>query len=329
MAQPELYEDLVHGSGVMKAICLRVRGGPEAFAYEEAPQPRPGEGEVLVRVHAAGVMHTELGWDQTWTTPTGEPRPWPVILGHEFSGEITALGTGVRDVGVGDLVYGLNDWNRNGAYAEYCAARVDNLAHKPANVDHVHAAATPIAALTAWQGLVERAGLAAGQHVLIHGAAGGVGTFAVQLARWRGARVTATASTANLDFVRRLGADEVIDYRAQRFDDVVGGMGGVDVVFDTVGGQTLDRSWGVLKPGGRLVTVADPGETTDERSRAAYFIVEPNRTQLAEIARLIETGALRPVVGAVFPLAEARQAYQHKPNHGKVVLRVIDGGGAA
>jgi NADPH:quinone reductase-like Zn-dependent oxidoreductase len=325
MAQPELYEDLVHSTGVMKAICLRVRGGPEAFAYEEAPQPRPGEGDVLVRVHAAGVMHTELGWDQTWTTPTGAPRPWPVILGHEFSGEIAALGAGVNDVGVGDLVYGLNDWNRNGAYAEYCAARVDNLAHKPASVDHVHAAATPIAALTAWQGLIVRGGLAAGQRVLIHGAAGGVGTFAVQLAHWRGARVTATASTANLDLVRRLGADEVIDYRAQPFDDVVGG---VDVVFDTVGGETLDRSWGVLKPGGRLVTIADSA-TPDERNRAAYFIVEPNRTQLAEIARLIETGALRPVVGAVFPLAEARQAYQHKPNHGKVVLRVIDDGGAA
>src|SRR5262245_38456837 len=234
MAQPELYEDLVHGSGVMKAICLRVHGGPEECAYEETLQPRTGEGEVLVRVHAAGVMHTELGWDQTWTTPTGEPRPWPVILGHEFSGEITSLGAGVRDVGVGDLVYGLNDWYRNGAYAEYCAARVDDLAHKPARVDHVHAAATPIAALTAWQGLLERAGFTAGERVLIHGAAGGVGTFAVQLARWRGARVTGTASTANLDFVRRLGADEVIDYRAQRFEDVVRD---VDVVFDTVGGE--------------------------------------------------------------------------------------------
>ncbi|HWB09904.1 MAG TPA: NADP-dependent oxidoreductase [Pirellulales bacterium] len=311
----------------MKAICLRARGGPEAFAYEESPQPRPGEGEVLVRVHAAGVMHTELGWDQTWTTPTGEPRPWPVILGHEFSGEIAALGAGVKDVGVGDLVYGLNDWNCNGAYAEYCAARVDDLAPKPAGVDHVHAAATPIAALTAWQGLFERAGLTKGQHVLIHGAAGGVGTFAVQLAHWRGARVTGTASTANLDFVRRLGADEVIDYRAQRFEDVVGD---VDVVFDTVGGETLGRSWGVLRPGGRLVSVADPAEeTTDQRGRAAYFIVEPNRTQLAEIARLIDGDALRPVVGAVFPLAEARKAYQHKPNHGKVVLRVVDGGGAA
>src|SRR6201993_2376340 len=308
----------------MKAIRLHVRGGREAFTYEDAQQPRPGEGEVLVRVHAAGVIRTELSWLPTWTNRTGEPRPWPVIPGHEFSGEIAALGAGVRNVRVGDLVYGLNDWYRDGASAEYCVARVADFARKPSSVDHVSAAATPISALTAWQGLVERAGLAAGQRVLIHGAAGGVGTFAVQLARSRGARVTGTASAANLDFVRSLGADEVIDYRAQRFEDVARD---VDVVFDTVGGETLERSWGVLKPGGRLVTVAASGErTTDERIRAAYFIVEPSRTQLAEIARLIDGGAIRPVVGAVFPLAEARQAYQHKPVRGKVVLRVVDGG---
>jgi NADPH:quinone reductase-like Zn-dependent oxidoreductase len=310
----------------MKAICLRARDGPQAFAYEEAPQPRPGAGEVLVRVHAAGVIHTELSWVPTWTTRRGEPRPLPVIPGHEFSGAIAALGGGVGDAGVGDLVYGLNDWYEDGASAEYCVARVADIARKPAGVDHVHAAATPISALTAWQGLVERGGLAAGQRVLIHGAAGGVGTFAVQLARSRGARVTGTASADNIDFVRSLGADEVIDYRAQRFEDVARD---VDVVFDTVGGETLERSWGVLKPGGRLVTVAASGErTTDERIRAAYFIVEPSRPQLAEIARLIDGGALRPVVGAVFPLAEARQAYQHKPVRGKVVLRVVDGEGA-
>ena len=189
----------------MKAISLRARGGPEAFAYEDVPQPRPGDGEVLVRVHAAGVIQTELGWVPTWTTQSGEPRPFPVIPGHEFSGEISAVTAGVRDVSVGDLVYGMNDWYGNGALAEYCVARVADIAHKPASVDHVHAAATPISALTSWQGLVERAGLAAGQRVLIHGAAGGVGTFAVQLARWRGARVTATASSANRDFVRSLG----------------------------------------------------------------------------------------------------------------------------
>ena len=310
----------------MKAIRLHARGSPEAFAYEEAPQPRPGEGEILVRVHAAGVIHTELSWVPTWTTQAGEPRPLPVIPGHEFSGEVVALGAGARDVSVGDLVYGLNDWYRNGASAEYCVARVADIARKPAGVDHVHAAATPISALTAWQGLVERAGLAAGQRVLIHGAAGGVGTFAVQLAHWRGARVTGTASAANLDFVRSLGSDQVIDYRAERFEDLVRD---VDVIFDTVGGETLERSRDVLKPDGRLVTVAASGErTTDERVRAAYFIVEPNRAQLAEIAQLIDGGALRPVVGAVFPLAEARQAYQYKPVRGKVVLRVVDGGNA-
>ena len=308
----------------MKSISLRARGGPEALAYDEVQQPRPGEGEVLIRVHAAGVINTELSWVPTWTTQTGEPRTLPVIPGHEFSGEIAALGAGVTDADVGDLVYGLNDWYRDGASAEFCLARVADLAHKPARVDHVHAAATPISALTAWQGLIEHGGLAAGQRVLIHGAAGGVGTLAVQLARWRGARVTATASSANLDFVRSLGADEVIDYRAQRFEDVVRN---VDVVFDTVGGETLERSWSVLKPGGRLVTVAASGEqTTDERIRAAYFIVEPSRTQLVEISRLIDGDALRPVVGAVFPLAEGRKAYQHKPVRGKVVIRVVDGG---
>jgi NADPH:quinone reductase-like Zn-dependent oxidoreductase len=306
----------------MKAIYLGARGGPEALVFGEAQQPRPGEGEVLVRVHAAGVIQTELSWVPTWTTRAGKPRPLPVIPGHEFSGEVAALGAGVRDAGVGDLVYGLNDWYRDGASAEYCVARVADIAGKPAGIDHVHAAATPISALTAWQGLVERAGLAEGQRVLIHGAAGGVGTLAVQLARWRGGRVVATASAANLDFVRSLGAEEVIDYRADRFEELVRH---VDVVFDTVGGETLERSWSVLKPGGRLVTVAASEEqTTDERIRAAYFIVEPSRTQLDEIARLIEGGALRPVVGAVFPLAEARQAYQHKPVRGKVVLRVVD-----
>jgi NADPH:quinone reductase-like Zn-dependent oxidoreductase len=163
-----------------------------------------------------------------------------------------------------------------------------------------------------------------GQHVLIHGAAGGVGGFAVQLARWRGARVTATAAAGNLDFVRGLGADEVIDYRAERFEERVRG---VDAVFDTVGGDTLRRSWGVLKPGGRLVTIAASEEgSQDERTRAAFFIVEPRRAELEEVARLIDGGEVRPVVGAEFPLADALLAYRHKPARGKVVLRVRNAG---
>jgi NADPH:quinone reductase-like Zn-dependent oxidoreductase len=294
------------------------------MVYEIAPAPRPDPGEVLVRVHAAGVTPTELSWVPTWTTRTGEPRPLPVIPGHEFSGEIAALGAGIQDVAVGDLVFGLNDWYRDGAQAEYCVARVGDFASKPASIDHVHAAATPISALTAWQGLIERGRLVAGQRVLIHGAAGGVGVFAVQLARWRGARVTGTASKANLEFVRGLGADEVIDNEATRFEDVVRN---IDVVFDTVGAETLERSWGVLKPGGTLISIAAPGErTADDRTQEVFFIVEPSRSQLEEIGWLIDSGAIRPIVGSVFPLAEARQAYQQKPARGKAVLQVVSAG---
>ena len=308
----------------MFAIRLHARGDPGGMVYESAPAPQPGEGEVLVRVHAAGVTPTELSWVPTWTTRTGEPRPLPVIPGHEFSGEIAALGAGVMDVGVGDLVYGLNDWYGDGAQAEYCVARVGDFAAKPASVDHVHAATTPISALTAWQGLIERGRLVAGQRVLIHGAAGGVGCIAVQLAHWRGARVTGTASHSNLDFVRGLGADAVIDYQVTRFEDVVRD---IDVVFDTVGGETLERSWAVLKPGGTLVTIAASSErTADERTRAAFFIVEPSRSQLEEIAWLIDSGAIHPIVGSVFPLAEARQASLQKPARGKVVLQAVAAG---
>src|SRR5438132_462899 len=187
----------------MKAICLRARDGPEALAYDEAQQPRPGEGEVLVRVHAAGVIHTELSWLPTWTNRAGEPRPLPVIPGHEFSGEIAAVGAGVRDAGVGDLVYGLNDWYRDGASAEYCVARIADIAYKPTSVDHVHAAATPISALTTWQGLVDRAGLAAGQRVLIHGAAGARSAQSLapcSRSPKRGRRISTSLSAARLSY---------------------------------------------------------------------------------------------------------------------------------
>jgi len=308
----------------MKAIRLHARGGPESLRFEDAPTPRPGAGEVLVRVRAAAVTPTELLWVTTWATRDGGPRPLPVIPGHEFSGGVAALGEGVTAVGVGEAVYGMNDWFGDGAQAEYCLARPADVARKPASIDHAHAAVTPISALTAWQGLFERARLAAGQHVLIHGAAGGVGSFAVQLAFRRGVRVTATAAAGNLDFVRGLGADEVIDYRAERFEERVRG---VDAVFDTVGGDTLRRSWGVLRPGGRLVTIAASEEgSQDERTRAAFFIVEPRRAELEEVARLIDAGEVRPVGGAAFSLADALLAYRHKPARGKVVLRVGDAG---
>lgn len=306
----------------MKAARLQDRSGPSGLAYEDAAQPEPGEGEVLVRVHAAAVTPTEMLWAPTSTTRTGEPRPLPIIMGHEFSGQIAALGAGVTGLAPGDPVFGMNDWFRDGAQAEYCVARAEEVARKPGSLDHLHAGVTPISALTAWQGLIERAGLRAGQTVLIHGASGAVGLFAVQLACRRGARVIATASTGNLDFVRELGASDVIDYRATRFDEMVRE---VDVVFDTVGGETLARSWDVLKPGGKLVTIAASEEQAhDPRVRAAFFIVEPRRAQLEDVARLIDAGALRPVVGAVFPLVQVRAAYEHKPPRGKVVLRVVE-----
>ena len=305
----------------MKAIRLHARGGPEAFTYEDTPQPQPENGEVMVQVHTAAVTPSELAWSTTWVTPTGEPR-FPVILGHEFSGVVAAVGDGVVDVAVGSTVYGLNDWFRDGALAEYCVAREAEIAPKPRSVDHLAAAVTPISALTAWQGLIERARLTAGERVLIHGAAGAVGVFAVQLARWRGATVIATVSAHNAAFVRDLGAVEVIDYRAVRFEEIARE---VDVVFDTVGGDTLERSWGVLKTGGRLVTIAASVEgTSDAREREAFFIVRSDREQLNKIARLIDAGQLRPVIDRMFPLSLARQAFEHKPVHGKVVLSVAN-----
>jgi NADPH:quinone reductase-like Zn-dependent oxidoreductase len=308
----------------MKAIRQHAYGGPESFRYEDAPKPSPKAGEVLVRVRAAGVIPTELLWSTSRTTKSGTPRPLPFIPGHEFSGELAALGEGVTTVKVGDAVYGMNDWFSDGAQAEYCLAQVADIACKPTSIDHVDAAVTPVSALTAWQGLFGRAQIEAGQHILIHGAAGSVGSFAVQFARWRGARVTATVSAANIGFVRELGANDVIDYRAEQFEERVHG---VDAVFDSVGGDTLRRSWSVLKPGGRLVAIAASEEDAqDERTQEAFFIVEPRRAELEEIARLIDAGQVRPVVGAEFALADAVLAYQTKPVRGKVALRV-DGAG--
>ena len=304
----------------MNALRLRTRGGPEALEYGQAPQPSPAEGEISVLVHAAAVTPTELTWAPTWTTRAGEARRLPVIPGHEFSGEVDEVGHGVTDLAPGDAIFGMNDWFGDGAQAELCVARAVDVASKPRSIDHVAAAATPISALTAWQGLVERARLAPGERVLVHGAAGGVGLFAVQIARGRGAQVIGTASAHNLELVRGLGAHAVIDHRAQRFEELARD---VDVVFDTVGGDTLARSWAVLGPKGRLVTIAASEEgTRDDRIRDAFFIVEPDRAQLASMARMIDAGELRVLVGAVFPLAAGVRAYRHKPLRGKVVLAI-------
>jgi NADPH:quinone reductase-like Zn-dependent oxidoreductase len=309
----------------MKAAGMTGRGGLETLAYVDVPRPQPGDGEVLVRVHAAAITPTEATWSSAWKTSAGADRPFPIILGHEFSGTVAALGPGVTGVAMGDAVYGLNDWHEQGAQAEYCLARPAQLAPKPQSLDSIQAAEVPLAALTAWQALFDHARLTAGQQVLVHGATGGVGAFAVQLAHRHGAYVVATVSTPNLDFVRELGADEALDYTTTRVDALAHK---VDVVLDTVGGETLAQSFAVLNSGGTLVSVVDePSREQAEAHgiRAIVFVVELIQRQLQEIGRLIDEGQLRPLVAAVYPLDQAREAYARAKAgrmRGKIVLQV-------
>jgi NADPH:quinone reductase-like Zn-dependent oxidoreductase len=311
----------------MKAVRIHGRGGPDHLVYEDAPQPHPGSGEVLVRVYATGIIANELKWDATYQTTAGSPRALP-IPGRDLSGVVEEVGPGVTSLVTGSEVYAMLGYGRDGAEADYTIALPGELAPKPRTLDHVQAAAVPLSALTAWQALFEHASLAAGQTVLIHGAAGGVGVFAVQLARWAGAQVIATASARNRDFLRNLGANEIIDYTTTRFEEVVKP---VDVVFDTVGGDTLARSWQVVKPGGILVSVVSPQPSADvikgHDTRFAWFVVEPNREQLVQIGALIDAGRIRPVIETVLPLDQARQAYEQGAKghtRGKIVLRVVD-----
>lgn len=308
----------------MMALRAHTRGGPDHLVYERAPVPVPGPGEVLVAVHAAAITFAELGWDLSWTTRDGVDRT-PVIPSHEVSGTVAALGAGVTDLAVGDEVYGLIDFDRDGAAAEYVTAPAAALAGKPVKASHVETAALPLAALTAWQALVDHAGLVTGEQVLVHGGAGGVGVYAVQLAASLGAHVTATDLPANEEFVRRLGAERFIDFTTKAFDQSTSGL---DVVLDTVGGTTLERSYGVLRPGGRLVTLSAPPsrELADEHHvTAMFFVVRPDRAELEHLARLVDDGQLQPVVSQTFPLADGRSAYDsgrqpHAP--GKIILVV-------
>jgi NADPH:quinone reductase-like Zn-dependent oxidoreductase len=288
-----------------------------ALIAAELPQPVPSAGEVLIRVRAAGVTPTELHWDPTSHTKDGAPR-LGAIPGHEFSGVIAALGRDTRGFQTGQEIYGMNDWFADGAVAEFCVTQPESIELKPATLTHEAAATVPIGALTAWQGLLERAKIQRGERVLVHGAAGSVGIFAVQLASLHGAHVIGTASAHNLKLVAELGAEEVIDYRESRFEDRTEK---VDVVFDGVGGETLDRSTSMLKPGGRMVTIVD------QRS-PDFFIVEPNQKQLSEVAKLLDAGRLKTFVNAAVPLAEASNAYTGavpiKRGYGKVVIVIAE-----
>ena len=313
----------------MKAIRIHKYGGPEVLKYEDAPRPNPQAGEVLVRVHAAGVNPID------WKVREGEmkdfwPHQFPLILGWDLSGVVEELGKGVSQFKIGDEVYGLRDPTRGGAYADYIIVRETELALKPNSLHHIRAAAVPLAALTAWQSLFDTAQLQPGQRVLIHAGSGGVGHFAVQLAKWKGAHVFATASTKNQDLLRELGVDKAIDYTQQRFEDIARN---IDIVLDTIGGETQERSWQVLKKGGALLSVVQPPSAEKAKElgvRAAFVASHPNGAQLTEIARIVDSGKLAPVIDRILPLSEARRAHelsQSGHTRGKIVLRVKNGDG--
>ena len=295
-----------------------------ALIEGSASIPEPKSGEILVRVHAAGVTPTELLWYPTTHKRDGSKRIG-AIPGHEFSGVVEAVGAEVESGIIGQEVYGMSDWFAEGASAEYCISTPSAVAKKPSHLSHVEAATVPIGALTAWQGLLERANLRSGERVLIHGGSGAVGVFAIQLAHRAGAHVVTTASPRNFDFLSKLGANELIDYRTGRFEDT---CGPVDVVFDGVGGETLKKSWNLLKPDGRMVTIAANSEgTKDERIEKAFFIVEPNQKHLTEIAGLIDKGELQCFVDATVHVSQASDAYcgklANRKGRGKVVLSIL------
>jgi NADPH:quinone reductase-like Zn-dependent oxidoreductase len=308
----------------MRALHAYARNDANRLVYEDAPSPEISPGDVLIRVKASGVSPSELAWPTTWISPDGSDRPLPIIPGHEVSGIVEARGSDVGHPNIGDEVYGLIDFQRNGSNAELVAARAAELAPKPSTIDHVQTAAIPLSGLTAWQALFDHAHLKSGQRVLIHGGAGGVGSLAVQLAHWCGAYVIATASGADADIVRSLGANDVINYRDEQFDSIVSN---VDVVFDTVGAETWHRSWPVLRPGGTIVSVAVPRppiESAPDTIQAVWFVVASNPDQLTEIASLIDADHLRPIVAEVLPLSRGPEAYASstRARPGKIVLDI-------
>ena len=305
----------------MKAVRIHEPTGISGLALEEVPDARPGLGDVLVQVVACGITHNELDWP-IWTCRAGHRRP-SIIPGHEVSGVVAALGYGTAGVAVGDEVYGLTDQFRDGAAAEYVAVEARNVAPKPRTVGHVHAAAVPRAGLTAWQALFDHGKLARGQTVVIHGAGGAVGSTAVQLARWAGARVIGTGRSHSRQLAAELGAGRFIALDAGRLDDAAGQA---DLVVDTIGGEVLTQSPALLRPGGTLVTIKPAAEPPAGRPdiRTVVFVQEASRAQLIELARLVDEGHLRPQVGAVYPLARAVEAYRAKAAGGipgRVILQ--------
>jgi NADPH:quinone reductase-like Zn-dependent oxidoreductase len=295
----------------MMALRAHARGGPEQLVYEQAPAPSAGPGEVLIAVHAAAITFAELAWDLSWTTRDGKDRT-PVIPSHEMSGIVAGLGAGVAGLAAGDEVIGLIDFDRDGAAAEYVVMPRANLAAKPQSLSHVAAATLPLAALTAWQALVDHAALQPGERVLVQGGAGGIGIFAVQLAAILGGHVTATGRSADAGFVRDLGADRFISAEAGPPSQAA----------------VLDGSYGLLREGGRLVTLGAPPDqelAARYKVHAMFFVVEQDPRELADLAQMTGTGRLRAVISQTFPLAEGRQAFEsggEARRPGKTVLVV-------
>ncbi|MER7814663.1 NADP-dependent oxidoreductase [Streptomyces sp. NPDC096153] len=302
----------------MQAITVRDRSaGVGGLSPAEMPYPHAAENDVVVRVHAAGFTPGELDWPGTWSDRAGRDRT-PSVPGHELSGVVAELGYGTTGLTVGQRVFGICDWTRDGSLAEYTAVEARNLAPLPADVDHTTAAALPISGLTAWQGLFDHGRLTTGQTVLVHGAAGGVGSIAVQLAREVGARVIGTGRATGRDRALGLGVDVFLDLEADRLEDA----GEVDVVFDAIGGEVLDRSTALVRPGGTLVAVSMPPTVQPKDGRAVFFVVEPERARLVELAQRVRDGRLKPMVGAVRPLAEAPDALAARGVPGKTIIRV-------
>jgi NADPH:quinone reductase-like Zn-dependent oxidoreductase len=297
---------------IIKSIRVQAYGGPEQLRYEEAPAPQPAAGKVLVRVHAASVNPFDFKL-ASGAFAKFIPMTLPYTPGSDFSGVVEATG---------EAVYGNCPF---GAYSEFVSAPSVSVAPKPAKLSQVEAASVPVAGQTAWQGLFDHGHLESGQTVLIHAAAGGVGTFAVQLAHWKGARVLATASAANADYLKSLGADVVIDYKSTAFESVAKN---VDLVFDLVGGQTQARSWRVLKPGGRLVATSQPPSqelATEHKVDATMMQMEATTRNLNELAQLLDAGAVKVVVSKSYPLAQAATAWREViagHTRGKIVLEV-------
>jgi NADPH:quinone reductase-like Zn-dependent oxidoreductase len=310
----------------MQAIIARDRAaGINGLALAEMPYPHAAENDVIVRAHAAGFTPGELDWPGTWTDRAGRDRT-PSIPGHEVSGVVAELGYGTTGLTVGQRVFGITDWCRNGTLAEFVAVEARNLAPLSAGVDHIVAAALPISGLTAWQGLFTHGHLGAGQTVLIHGAAGGVGSVAVQLACEAGARVIGTGRAAHRQTVLGLGAEIFVDPHRDRLENI----GEVDLVFDVFGGQILCRSAALVRSGGAVVSIAEPPPTPPDNVQAIFFVVEPDRAGLVALELRLRDGRLRPVVGTRYPLEEAPAAFDPtRRGQGKPIIRVIDDGGGA